>query len=249
MGRAPVIYEKLGRPYKPDRQLVYEYQNAKTLQDWKNAAYELWDKYARVVSIGKRELIELCKRNGYHMQDTIDSYGALFWEKFINQLYGIDLSRVTHLPNFSIYIRVMGYLRAMNRDEVRAYINWGKNTQPILESSDDTDVVTSNLDKQTASDDSDPISGNFEKNNIQKLFWDSIDSLKETLTPQQKTMLNLKIKNKFNYEIQNALKMTPAEFNVNMSVIKAKFSEIIKDISKRNGLDEFDYKKLCLELQ
>jgi hypothetical protein len=249
MGRLPAIYEKKGRPWKSDRELVFEYQNAKDLDVWKSAAYELWDKYARVISIGKRELVELCKRHGFKMWDVIEEYDALFWEKFLNQLYGIRLDDVAHLPNWSMYIRVLGYLKAMNRDQVKAYIKWEKNREDIIETGDSPEGYASNLDKQIAKEPASSIDDIYHQNLNKKIFWESIDTLKNSISESQKIMLNMKIKGKFNCEIQSKLKITPQQYTNDMQILKFQLGQIITKIAKKNGLNDYNYQTLCNELQ
>jgi hypothetical protein len=249
MGRKPLIYEKEQRPFKSDRELVYTYQNAKDLDTWKEAAYELWDKYIRVVSIGKRELIELCKRHGFKMYDVIEEYEALFWEKFLNQLYGIKLERVTHLPNWSMYIRVLGYLRAMNRDQIKAYIKWSDNTVPIIEHWENDDITISNLDKLVSVKSTNEVHSIYEKDINQKIFWESIDCLKNDLSKSQKIMLNMKIQGKHNYEIQKKLNITSSQYSNDMMIIKFKLGKIIENVASKKGLKDYSYQKLCEELQ
>jgi hypothetical protein len=249
MAKMVRIYDKKQRPFLTDRELVYTYQNAKDIVTWQEAAYELWDKYIRVVSIGKRELIELCKRHGFKMWDTVEEYEALFWEKFINQIYGIDLNRVTHLPNWSMYIRVLGYLRAMNRDQIKAYLKWTEHTEPILETWDNNDVVVSNLDKYTSMVSSHEVEDSFDKDLNQKIFWESLDTLKTELSSSQKNILNLKLQGKYNYEIQNKLNITPSQYTNNMMIIKFKLGKIIERVAKKSGLKDYNYQKLCEELQ
>jgi hypothetical protein len=248
MGRMVKMYEAKQRPFKSDRELVKIYQNAKTLEEWKDAAYELWEKYIRVISIGKRELSDLCKRHNFKMWDVIEEYESLFWEKFINQLYGIKLERVDHLPNWSMYIRVLGYLRAMNRDQIKAYLKWTDNNEPILETWENDGTIVSNIDKHSSTKPNE-VEFLFNKNLNQKIFWESIDKLKLVLTESQKIMLNLKIKGKYNYEIQNKLKITPMEFNNDLQIIKFKLGKIIEDVAKNNGVKDYDYQKLCEGLQ
>jgi hypothetical protein len=243
-----LIYEKTGKPFRTDRELVYQYQNAKDLDEWKDAAYELWSKYIRVVSIGKKQLIELAKRNGFRMYDIIEDYESIFWEKFINQLYGIQLERVAHLPNWSMYIRVMGYLQAMNRDEIKAYINWNSHTESIVESSDEKSTYVSNLDKQISKDKKNLVEDQYSKNEVQQIFWESLDELRSNLSESQKLMLNMKLKGKFNYEIQAKLKMTAVEYNQDMKVIKFLFDKLITKTAEKKGLN-YNYRKICEALQ
>jgi hypothetical protein len=242
------IYEAKQRPFKTDRELVYNYQNAKTIEEWKEAAYELWSKYIRVVSIGKKELSDLCKRHNFKMYDVIEEYESIFWEKFLNQLYGIKLERVAHIPNWSMYIRVLGYLKSMNRDQIRAYIKWHDHNEPILETWENDGTIVSNIDKHSSTQPNE-IEYLFNKNLNQKIFWESIDKLKLILTDSQKKMLNLKIKNYSNYDIQTEIKISPDHFKKDLQVIKLKFGEIVSDVAKNNGIKNYDYQKLCEALQ
>jgi predicted transcriptional regulator len=250
LGRAPKIYEKEKRPFKSDRELIYNYQNAQTIEEWQASAYELWDKYIRVVSIGKRELIDICKRNNLKMQDVIEDYESLFWEKFINQLYGVRLHDVTHIPNFSIYIRVIGYLRAMNRDQIKAYIKWKKATEPIIdpwEKVDDSGV--SNIDRQMFISSPNTVNEQYQSDINKKIFWESIEELKSLLSPEQKLLLNLKIKKKKNYEIQLALNCKQDKIVEHLSQIKFKFGKIVESTAEKNGIKNFSYSDLTLNLQ
>ena len=68
------------------------------------------------------------------MWDTIEEYESLFWEKFLNQIYGIQLERVTHIQNWSMYIRVLGYLRAKSRETEKHGHGYRlvRNQEPLL---------------------------------------------------------------------------------------------------------------------
>jgi hypothetical protein len=255
MGKTPKIYEKFNRPFKSDRQLVFNYQNAKTIEEWKEASYELWDKYIRVISIGKRELIKLCNNYGMKMTDVIETYEGRFWEKFLNQLYGIRLEEVTHIPSWSMYIRVLGYLRAMNRDEIKAHLKWINNTttidiHPGSQGYQEIFHYT-NIDEQRLKEGGYEIDNSidYELNLSKKIFWESIEELKRSITTEQKYILNSRIKNIPNYQVQSKLKINQIEYKNQLFLIKSKLEQIIKNISEKNGLKDFDYSKLCLELQ
>lgn len=249
MGKQPKIYEKYNRPFKSDRKLVTEFQSSvEGSAEWKDAVYELWDKYLRVVSIGKRELLAVAKRNNINISEIAANYGGLFWEKFVNQLNGIHLNRVTHLPNWSMYIRVLGYLRSMNRDILKDQLKWLKNTKEIIESWEDGDVVISSIDKY-ASSKYESLQDQYDNDINRKIFWESMNQLKTSLSEVQKTMLNLKIRKKKIYEIQHLLNLSSMDYNNNMKTIKVKLNEIIKTTANKHGLENFDYNKLCIELQ
>lgn len=240
-----LIYTKYNRPFKDDRTLIREFQNAKTEEQWKEAAYELWEKYIRVVQIGRRELIQACLSNGYYMQDIIEEYPALFWETFIRQLYGVDLNKVKHVEEFSIYIRVMGYLKSMNRDFIANYLSWNTKTESIEKSSED-DI--SNIDKQAYISNFDRTHRDYEGSQAKKVFWESLEIWKKMLTPTQKTMVNMLVKGKGKTEIKVALRIPEKVYISNMFFIKDIFKKTVLKISKKYKTP-FSYNEMLEELQ
>lgn len=111
------IYEKAGRPYKSDMELVVGAQ-AGNNEDF----YEMWDKYKYLRIKEKSDFINWCKEHNVSWntyQEYVDNWDSDAWEKFKNQMPGVrveDLKKKGYTPdNWGIYIRLKGYFEIVNR--------------------------------------------------------------------------------------------------------------------------------------
>jgi DNA-binding CsgD family transcriptional regulator len=230
-----------GREFRTDRELVYAYQHCRKPENKMRAANELWEKYFKLRMKMKHELISLCLRNGLKMPEVIEEYDSEAWIKFIEQFDGIDLERVAHIQNWSIYIRLWGYWRSMNRDMLKHWFDWQKNTTPIhgVKTRDDKDLNDSltNLDIHEAEHHHDQTHNDIEVNNARAVFWEALEQLKDEITPSQYKLINMKYKGIKNREIMKTLSISTKTLNDNLTDIKSKLVAVIARTAKKKGLD------------
>ena len=277
MGRPRKVNKSTGKAFRSDRELVDEYQTnyaeeqrltelsqkktlgpiqEKKLRTSKNtrlkAIYELWDKYFKLRMKMKFELISLARRNNLHITEIVEEYDAYAWATFITQMDGIDLSRVEHLPNWSMYIRVWGYWRSMNRDILKEWFNWTLNTVPIEgiiknDGKNETESSISNIDVQYAKDSHNSVENKYDMDLNKKIFWESIDQLKTFLTEKQKKLLNMKINGIKNSEILKKLNITNNIYKEQLAFIKSQFNVVIQEVGHKYN-SNMNYEELTQAL-
>ena len=277
MGRPKRVNTQTGREFRSDRELVDIYQTNNeeyirliTLQEKKElgpiqlkkmnlaketklkAIYELWDKYFKLRMKMKFELISLARRNSLHMTELIEEYDAYAWNVFITQMDGIELERVEHLKNWSMYIRIWGYWRSMNRDMLKEWFTWTLNTTPIEgiiknDSKGEIDSSVTNIDVQAAKNTHNSIENQYNTDINKKIFWESIDQLKEILTVKQRKILNMKINGTKTLDIVKRMNITNKIYKEQIGFIKNQFNVIIKNVAKQNNVDS-DFDILTREL-
>jgi len=251
MSRPKRIRETTGKEYRSDRELVSIYQtNMDRLLKARKphmklkydaicnaAANELWEKYFKLRMKMKFQLIKVCRRNNLIMPEIIEEYDSESWIKFIEQMDGIRLHDVAHIPNWSVYIRLWGYWRSMNRDILKKWFDWKKFTTPIIPVSKDSEQNEglSNMDVEIAKrysqlDDEVQLSIN------QEIFRDSLDQLTESITTKQKRLLIMKMHGAKNREIMTKLKMDNKTYKENINILKIALKSIIEQIASKKGL-------------
>jgi hypothetical protein len=211
----------LTKKYRSDRELVEQYQTATSQEKKNEAAYEMWDKFYLLRQKMKFELVTLAHKHNYKMQDIIDSWDAYAWEKFIHQFDGIRLENpATKKPNWSNYIRLWGYWRSMNRDLIGAYLDFVKNNisyeASLTDNEDDKGLealigTKDNVDSET------------HKQKAQSKFWEAFDKFKETLSPKQKILLNMRAANAGDVEIRNKLGITKKIYEAEVYLLRERF--------------------------
>ena len=266
MGRKRKINETTGKSYRSDRDLVATFQNCsadverlttlkekgplgpiqqkKLVESEKKkleAVYELWDKFFKLRMKMKFELIDLARRNNLKIQDIIDEYDAYAWNTFYTQIDGIELERVAHLPNWSMYIRIWGYWRSMNRDMLKEWFNWTLNTTQIegiaKSENEKGDSSVTNLDVQSAKSNHYTVEKDYDMNLFKKVFWESIEELKVMLTEKQRKMLNLKINGMKNNALLKEMGINKKIYTEQIKFIKNQLNVVIKEVSKRHSFD------------
>jgi len=258
MGRPRRVRETTGKEFRSDRELVYQFQNelAKSQRariDFNKqraqdkameAAYELWEKYFKLRMKMRAELAALCRRNDIYYPELYEEYDSEAWQKFIEQMPGVRLEDVEHITSWSIYIRLWGYWRSMNRDLVKRWLNYhdSKNVVSIYSVSKEDDSGLTNLDIDVSKK-GDPISRNLELETNRQLFWDSINCLRLELTDKQKQLLNMKASGKKNREIMSTLQINGRILNENLAFIKQRLNVIITEVAKKKGM-EANYSEL-----
>jgi hypothetical protein len=191
----------------------------------------------------KHELIALCMRNNLYMPEIFEEYDSEAWIKFIEQFDGIDLSRVDHLPNWSVYIRLWGYWRSMNRDLLKKWFDWNTHTTPIFEVSAgagdkaDNQSTVSNIDAFEAKHNGDNLTDEIELKNARGIFWEALEQLKTEITDKQYKMINWKYQGVKNKEIVQRLNINNKILNEQLLVVKNKLSKIIVDVAKSKGME------------
>jgi hypothetical protein len=237
LGRPRKINENTGKAFKTDRELVYNYQHCRKHENKMAAAKELWEKYFRLRMMMKHELISLCLRNNIHMPEIIEEYDSEAWIKFIEQMDGVRLNDVEHIKNWSIYIRLWGYWRSMNRDLLKHWFDWTLNTTPIFsltgEKNDNSEGLT-NIDIHQASHYSDKISDT-ELNSAREIFWEAIEELKKEISPKQYNLINMKYQGKKNRDIIQTLQINNKILKEQLVFIKGKLQNIIVRVAKQKG--------------
>jgi len=267
MGRPRKINEATGTTFRSDRELVdtyqtynAEYERLLNLKEKKGlgpiqlkklefakatklkAIYELWDKYFKLRMKMKFELISLARRNSLHMTELIEEYDAYAWNVFITQIDGIELNRVKHLKNWSMYIRIWGYWRSMNRDILKEWFTWTLNTVPIegiIKNNDkgESESLLTNIDVHTSKDHRYSIENQFDIDVHRKIFWESIDRLKEILTEKQRNILNMKINGTKTFDIVKKMNITNKIYKDQICFIKNQFNVIIKEVAIKHNVD------------
>jgi len=260
MGRPKKVRESTGKEFRTDRELVSQWQEytlkaSKALkketklahQNKANlAAYELWDKYFKLRMKMKHQLIALCQRNNIYMQEDIEEYDSEAWQEFIKQMPGVRLEDVEHLPNWSIYIRLWGYWRSMNRNILKRWFDWKNNTTPIFISNENNETF-SNLDKEIARH-GDLVDHNLHISKSQTILWESFDILKNKLSQKEKQLLNMKVQGKKNREIMSTLQINGRILKENLDRINGQLDLIIQSTSKKHGAD-MNYSELVASLE
>jgi hypothetical protein len=233
MARPKKVNEATGKQFRSDRELVYDIQHCKERK--RNVAMqEMWEKYFKLRMKMKGELVQLAVRNNLYMPELFEEYDSEAWIKFVEQMDGIRLEDVEHLPNWSNYIRLWGYWRSMNRDLLKKWFDWKQHTIPIYSitthsgKGDNNNESLTNLDVFKAAHQEDDIGKDGELGVVRKAFWESIEQLKEELTPKQYQLINLKYKGAKNREIISSLKITTRVMNEQLVFIKNKLKDILK---------------------
>jgi hypothetical protein len=242
LGRPKKIYEKTGKPFRTDRELVYAYQHCRKESNKQEALEELWAKYFLLRMKMKHELIALCMRNNLYMPETIEEYDSEAWVKFVEQMDGIRLHDVDHIPNWSVYIRLWGYWRSMNRDLLKHWFDWKLNTIPIYslnsEKSESVGDGLTNIDVHEAAHHSNKIQSDIELNSAREIFWEAIEELKKEITPKQYDLINMKYKGTKNREIIKTLQINNKILEEQLVFIKGKLQKIIVNVSKKRGCQQ-----------
>jgi len=253
MGRPKRIRESTGIEYQSDRDLVEQFQlnmdkaaaarkeTTRKLYSSRmlDAAYEMWEKYFKLRMKMRAEMAALCRRNSLHYPELYEEYDAEAWEKFILQFQGIRLEDVAHLPNWSIYIRLWGYWRSMNRDLLKKWFDWNINTIPIYsltrnDGKDSSNESLTNIDVEIAKR-GDQINSQLEIEMNREIFWEALDNLKTELTPKQKKLINMKASGYKNREIISTLKINGKIFRESLNFIKQRLeTKIIAAAKRRN---------------
>jgi hypothetical protein len=239
MGRPRKVNETTGKVFKTDRELVYAYQHCRKFENKMNAAKELWEKYFKLRMKMKHELIALCLRNGLYMPEVIEEYDSEAWIKFIEQMDGIRLNDVEHIKNWSVYIRLWGYWRSMNRDLLKHWFDWKNNTTTIYsltnDKGDSNEGIT-NIDLHEANHyNSDKIQSDIEVNEAREIFWEAIEELKKEISPKQYNLINMKYQGKKNREIIKTLQINNKILDEQLVFIKHKLEKIIKKVAIQKG--------------
>jgi hypothetical protein len=239
LGRPRKVNQTTGKVFRTDRELVYAYQHSRKKENKDAAAFELWEKYFKLRMKMKHELIALCVRNNLYMPEIIEEYDSEAWIKFIEQMDGVRLNDVAHIENWSIYIRLWGYWRSMNRDLLKHWFDWKKNTTPIYSlNSDKSENIgdgLTNIDVFEAAHNGDKIQSDIELNSAREIFWEAIEELKKEISPKQYNLINMKYQGKKNREIIKTLQINNKILNEQLLFIKGKLENIIVQVAKQKG--------------
>jgi len=261
MGRPKKINNNTGKPFRSDRELVEQFQinlhlsstarKDHTKEKYQKlmmaAATELWEKYFLLRMKMRAQLAKVVRDNNLYYPELYEEYDGEAWDKFINQMDGIRLDDVAHLPNWSIYIRLWGYWRSMNRDLLKKWFDWNINTTPIFSIGKDQGKESlTNIDVEVAKKPTD-IEDDLNIEINKTIFWESIDKLKEELTPKQKKLLNMKSSGAKNREILSELKINNKLMKEHLDYIKHRLDKIITQVSKQKGV-EINYSELVESL-
>ena len=228
------------RKAKPrtDRELVTIYQKEIGPEKYK-AANELWDKYKLFVSKMKGELKRICKDNEIRMPDIFREYQNRAYEKFIHQLDGINMERVQHHKNWTISIRLHGYLQSMNRDLINAsykkYLREEPEAPVVQDNKEskhlkNTDVAGISLKRRFVEEDIYLETG-------RKVLRDALKRLDRTLTKEEALMLNMKYKGYHNNEVVEALGIDTNKLKAHLSQIQSRLNEFIIIVGNEMGVE------------
>lgn len=228
------MYKKKGRPYKLDYDLVKICQDSpKYSKAYLDAAYELWDKYELFRKKMKFQLLSVAKRNKIDVYEEFESWDGYFWEKFVAQMDGQDLSK-TPRETFKIYIRLQGYAMSLNRDIIHGRLKILENeTSAEVSTSQDGETVNV-LDLQQSKievDESDDI-----KALARKLFWEAYRQLTEEMSPTQKKFFKLREEG---VVLSKAAKAVSAPSNIAKAITEAqkiKFYAILDEKAKSENM-------------
>lgn len=252
------LRESTGLPFRTDRELVSQYQisdykvtNSKSsnviqkhLALRNEAALELWEKYFLLRMKMRNELATVCARNGMHYPEMYEEYDSEAWDKFINQMNGVRLNELEHIANWSIYIRLWGYWRSMNRDLIKKWLDWhGRNTSDTF-TSKDSDSEISRIDLQMADTGKDAHDG-YELNMNRDIFWEAMRRLESEMTTKQKKLISMLEVGEKKKDIAAKLKTTNKIIKENQAFLKQQLNSHIKQVAAEKGID-IDYNEMLL---
>ena len=233
-------------PIKTDTELVYIVQTTKNLKTWQDATYEIWKRYIRLIYKSRWSLQRLCLRNHFNMEDVLEDYESIFWEKFVPSLYGVRLNEAGE--NFSLYIRLKGYLQSLNRDLVRAYmkeqmLNVGGDNPIDYEEEGPTVFDTFSYSRYI-----NQLENDFEYQEIKKIFWAGMERLKQEVSQTQRIIMGMKVQGLKPMQIARKLKIKQRQVLQNIEDAKQKFVAIIEDEAKKAGYPDYNYDDLVKQL-
>lgn len=236
------FYEKEGRPYKTDWDLVVGAQKGDDA-----SFYELWDKYFLMRQKKMHQFIRWCQDHKIpwsRYQDYVETWEADAWEKFKNQMDGIRMNELEAKgygpDNWGIAIRLDGYFSVVNRTysnnlmkrlihevEIKDKSS-DKNSAQQSSSSTNLDIALSNRDDPTVQ--SDGI-----KDIAKQVFAQAFDKMLIDLGPRQE-LIRMKGQNVSVTEICNKLGMTRKEVADTIKHAKERLTYWIDDVSRQQGV-------------
>ena len=140
----------------------------------------------------------------------------------------------------------------MNRDLLKKWFDWKKNTVPITpiasgEGDKKSEGNLTNLDADMARGPQMSQEENWDLEQSKEIFWQSIDILKNELSATQKRLLNLKAAGTKNREILAALKITNKSMKDSLDYIKSRLNIIIMEEALKRGID-MNYQNMVVSL-
>ena len=233
MPRPARIYEKTGKPFRKDMELV------KGAQAGDQACYqELWEKFYLLRQKTKFSFLNWCKSNNIDStttQDYFDGWDADAWEKFVEQMPGIRVAELEakgyNNDNWGITIRLMGYWQTINR----SYAN--KIMKKLKSEVSSSKVVSDQKNKKKIVDvfDSIPVQENPMRSIALDIFNKSYDKMIRELTPIQKKVIELKKDRMSVSAIVKELGLKRSEATSAIAAAKSALSRNIRDASSKVG--------------
>lgn len=220
------IYEKEGRPYRSDFELVKLAQKGN-----KAAQNEMWDKYFELRQKKRFEFLALCRNNKIDGQDDFDNWDAAAWEKYIAQMDGVRLHDIKSPETWQIWIRLNGYFQSMNRDLIHAILKKrAYETQERTIGDDDSKQTTTNIDiaAEEADLNSDPM-----KKLARDIFNQSYQKMELDLDKKQLKLLAMKQQNKSMKDICDTLGVSKGAVKSTLDYAKNRLGYWIENTSSK----------------
>lgn len=227
------IYEKTGKPFRTDMDLVIAAQKGE------EAAYvELWDKFFLLRQKEKFAFIKWCQAHKIEncvYQDYVESWEADAWEKFRNQMAGIridELKSKGYTPaNWGITIRLQGYFEVVNRSYSNKIIKRLNNEMPNVAFYQNGDSDGVNIIEEVLSSEDDGL-----KNYAKKILRKSYENMMKDLNVKQRKIITMKSENKSVSSIVRDLEIKRSDANEALKTAKERLEYWVEKASKAEGV-------------
>ena len=236
--------------YRSDRELVTICQSGEPGKPETIRAYhELWEKYGALRTTMKHSLRAFCKDNGLPCRDILTDWDCSAYEKFVNQMPGMDLKRVEHHKNWTLHIRLYGYWTSMNRDIVKRMMMEAKrevtNFDIFFKKSKkaDKDDVCEDfgvLDLASFMNGWRNIEEQVETQQAKDILWEAVARFDLTLDEKDVKLLNMNFAGYSQREVMETLGLNRHSLPEKLAGLKEGLSGYITEVGKEHGLD-IDY--------
>ena len=236
--------------YRSDRELVTICQSGEPGRpETIKAFHELWEKYGALRTTMKHKLRTFCKHNKLPYKDILKEWDCSAYEKFVNQMPGMDLKRVEHHKNWTLHIRLYGYWSSMNRDIVKGMMTEIAREVPIIDDFTRNPVLGFNEKVHKDFDTVDcigfrkgwqGIDEQVETQEAKDILWEAVARFDLTLDEPDVKLLNMKFAGYPQKEIMSTLGLNRDTMPERLACLKEGLGRHITEVGKEHGMD-IDY--------